>query len=75
LRGDLAAEPDFDVAVADIRESAFDRLANTSKIRKIRADLSCPDRVKELVASAEFVAGAIAERLRASDNQGRAGMR
>lgn len=59
LAKDLSAEPDFDVAVADITGSAFDRLANTSRIRKLQIDLSCPDRVKELAAQADFVAGAM----------------
>jgi len=59
LAKDLAAEPTFDVTVADVNDTAFARLENTSKIRTVRADLSRPDRVKELVQEADLVAGAL----------------
>ena len=52
---DLAADPRFDVTVADINDEALRRLRNGRAVRTVTQDLSDPDRVKGLVRDYDFV--------------------
>lgn len=56
---DLAADPGFDVTVADISESALERVGSGLPVSKLRKDLSDPDAVKELVTGFDLVISAV----------------
>jgi len=57
---DLAVEERFDVTVADIDEAALEQLrARQPKLAVIRADLSSPSKVTELVAGHDIVLNAV----------------
>ncbi len=57
---DLAASAEFDVTVADLDPAALARLpARNAGIRTIEADLSDPDRVREIASQHEIVLSAV----------------
>ncbi len=56
---DLAADPFFDVSVADIDPAALSALENKGRIATIRKDLSRPGSVQDLVAGFDFVLSAV----------------
>jgi len=59
LACDLAAEPDFEVAVADVSQQNLDRLAATEEIATIQADLGSPGAVQAVVKDFDMVVGAM----------------
>jgi saccharopine dehydrogenase-like NADP-dependent oxidoreductase len=59
LAADLAAEPGFDVAVADIHPGTLDGLRRRLGLRTIRKDLSSPRAVKSLVKNYDLVLSAV----------------
>jgi lysine 6-dehydrogenase len=56
---DLAAEPDFEVTVADVNESALARLEGRPRLATIRRDLSQPKGVEDLVRDFDLVLSAV----------------
>jgi saccharopine dehydrogenase-like NADP-dependent oxidoreductase len=56
---DLAKENRFDVTVADINQSALDRLKKGNRIETIQTDLSHPGKVSTLVGEFDFVINAV----------------
>ncbi|MCX6564993.1 MAG: saccharopine dehydrogenase family protein [Candidatus Aminicenantes bacterium] len=56
---DLAADPRFEVAVADRDPAAFDRLAGHLKIKTVRIDLSDPETVTNLAADYDLALSAV----------------
>lgn len=62
MAADLSADPEFEVSIADIRESALAAAAERARgrIRPIRADLSNPEEIQRLVKSQDVVLGALA---------------
>lgn len=56
---DLAADADFDVAVADLNPDNLARAAAAGPIRTVTADLGDPERIKELVRDFDLVLGAL----------------
>lgn len=68
MAADLAAEPGFDVTVADARPGALDAAvarasAGGSRVTTIHADLADPGAVRKLVAPYDIVLGALASRI------------
>lgn len=59
---DLAGDSDFQVAIADINESAFQSIKHYTAIKTITADLSDPDTIKNLIADYDMVCGAMPSR-------------
>jgi saccharopine dehydrogenase-like NADP-dependent oxidoreductase len=59
---DLAMDFDFDVAIADINESAFQPLKHYRNIQTVAVDLSNPDTIKNLVKDYDMVCGAMPSR-------------
>ncbi|MBU8871830.1 MAG: saccharopine dehydrogenase NADP-binding domain-containing protein [Gemmatimonadales bacterium] len=56
---DLAADPRFEVSVADINAGALDNLAARAKITPLVQDLSMSDDVTRLVGNFDFVVSAV----------------
>ena len=56
---DLAKESRFEVTVADINQSALDRIRKGNKIETLQADLSDPEKVSDLVSKFDFVVSAV----------------
>ncbi len=56
---DLAKESRFEVTVADINQSALDRIRKGNKIETLQADLSDPEKVSGLVSKFDFVVSAV----------------
>lgn len=56
---DLAADPDFEVAVADINPDNLARAASQGPIRTVTADLGDPTHIKHLVRDFDMVLGAL----------------
>lgn len=56
---DLAKESRFEVTVADINQSALDRIRKGNKIETLLADLSDPEKVSDLVSKFDFVVSAV----------------
>jgi lysine 6-dehydrogenase len=56
---DLAKESRFEVTVADINQSAIDRIRKGSKIGTLQADLSNPKKVSAIVSKYDFVVNAV----------------
>ncbi|MBI4613703.1 MAG: saccharopine dehydrogenase NADP-binding domain-containing protein [Planctomycetes bacterium] len=56
---DLAADPAYSVTVADLSQERLDRLARVPNLAALRADLSDPDRIRELAGGADLVLGAL----------------
>ncbi len=59
MAADLAADADFEVTVADVKEAALARLAAGHHLKTVRADLSEPAEVKRLAAGQDVVLGAL----------------
>ena len=57
---DLAADPAFEVTVADVRPEALERVAARAPVKTLEADLSDPAVVKRSVAGYDLVLGALA---------------
>ncbi|MCK4549237.1 MAG: saccharopine dehydrogenase NADP-binding domain-containing protein [Candidatus Krumholzibacteria bacterium] len=55
---DLAKDEGFEVAVADISSRNMSKLDDAPEIRKVRADLSDGEKVRKLVAGADYVINA-----------------
>ena len=60
MAADLAAEPRFQVTVADRSEQALARVASRCGAAGVRADLSDPSEVARLARGADLVVGALA---------------
>jgi len=56
---DLAKESRFEVTVADINQSALDRIRKGNKIETLQADLSDPEKVGAIVSKFDFVVNAV----------------
>lgn len=56
---DLAKDPAFDVAVADVRPEPLEQLAQTGRIRVKQADLSRPEEIQAHVRDADIVLSAV----------------
>ncbi|MBK8270968.1 MAG: saccharopine dehydrogenase NADP-binding domain-containing protein [Planctomycetes bacterium] len=56
---DLAADSDFETAVADVSEGNLARLANVANLRTIRSDLSSIEKLKAIVEPFDIVIGAM----------------
>ena len=56
---DLAADPRFEVSVADLDPEALKRLRVHQRINTVRADLAQPETVRRLVADFDFVLSAV----------------
>jgi saccharopine dehydrogenase-like NADP-dependent oxidoreductase len=56
---DLATEPDCEVTVADVRAPVLERLKSRFGLRTVEADLGNPDKIKQVVADADVVVGAL----------------
>jgi lysine 6-dehydrogenase len=56
---DLAKENRFEVTVADINQSALDRIRKGNKIETLQADLSDPEKVGAIVSKFDFVVNAV----------------
>ena len=56
---DLAKDGEYQVAVADLSEAALDRLADAPSIQTLRADLSDPTQLAQVVAPFDLVVGAV----------------
>lgn len=67
LAADLAADPSFDVTVADARADALERVAlrarGLGRITTIQADLSDAATIRRVVADRDIVLGALASRI------------
>jgi lysine 6-dehydrogenase len=63
MAADLAADPAFEVTVADVRPDSLERLAASIDVQTIPADLSEPKTVSRLAADHDVVLGALASRL------------
>ena len=59
MAADLSLDGRFDVAVADRSGDALDRLADRAAINPLKADLSRPEFVTELVRDYDFVVDAV----------------
>ena len=59
MAADLAAEPGFEIGVADIDPAALARLKNKADARTIEADLSDPAAVREAVRDFDLVLSAV----------------
>lgn len=60
---DLAADPSFEVTVADVRADSLERLAKQWGVKTRQADLSNPDAIRELAGGHDIVLGALASRI------------
>ncbi len=58
MAADLAAEPDFQVTVADKNQGALDRLAKL-RVERLCRDLASPDVVMELASQSDMVLSAV----------------
>ena len=56
---DLAADPRFEVSVADLSLDALERCLRHEAVKTVQADLSDPARVRELVAGQDMVLNAV----------------
>lgn len=56
---DLAADPEFEVAAADVDSAMLEKLAGNGTVQAIRADLAAPEAVAGLVADFDLVVGAM----------------
>jgi len=56
---DLAAEPRYNVKVADINADALNRLRSRAKVETTQADLSNPEQVKKVIADSDMVVSAV----------------
>ncbi len=56
---DLAADPNFETAVADISEERLAMLSAVPGLSTIRTDLGSPDRLRDLIEPFDLVAGAM----------------
>ena len=56
---DLAADAEFDVTVVDASEANLKRAESTSGLKTRRADLSSPQSIKDVMADADVVLGAM----------------
>jgi lysine 6-dehydrogenase len=63
MAADLAADPAFEVTVADVRADVLERLAAQLGVATVRADLSDPASVSRLAGEHDVVLGALASRL------------
>lgn len=65
MAADLAADPAFDVAIADINPESLRRTQSGTgeRVRTIQADLSDPESLKKTIAPFDIVVGALASRL------------
>ena len=65
MAADLAADPNFEVTIADIREESLARAAARlpGRIRTLNADLSSPDIIRSSVAGFDIVLGALSSRI------------
>ena len=59
MAADLAAEPGFEVAVADVHQETLDGLRRRHGLRTVRKDLSSPRAVKSLVKNFDLVLSAV----------------
>lgn len=59
MAADLAAEPGFEIGVADIDPAALARLKNKVGVRTIEADLSDPAEVRKVVLDFDLVLSAV----------------
>lgn len=59
---DLADDAGFDVSIADINIQALEKIAHSTKVRTIEADLSNPSYVEQLVSGYDMVCGALPSR-------------
>ena len=60
---DLAADEDFDVAVADVNAENLKKLACDSKIETIQDDLSDPKRLRAVIEPFDIVIGGLPTRI------------
>ena len=56
---DLAGEVDWDIAVADVRSTALERLPSRGRVATLHADLADPSEVRRLAAGYDLVLGAL----------------
>jgi lysine 6-dehydrogenase len=56
---DLAKENRFEVTVADISQSALDKISHGNRIKTIQSDLSDPENVGSMVGKFDFVVNAV----------------
>lgn len=60
---DLAADPAYEVTVADAREEALARFSPTGRLRTLRAELGDPASVKRAIEGYDLVLGALSSHL------------
>ena len=56
---DLAADPAWEVTVADVRQEVLARLAKSIGVKTIAADLGSPAKVTEIARGQDIVLGAL----------------
>jgi lysine 6-dehydrogenase len=56
---DLAADSDFEVAVADVSEGNLSKIASVANLRAIRSDLSSTEKLKAIIEPFDIVVGAM----------------
>ena len=59
---DIAEDPEFDVAVADVNEENLERVKSIPRLRRERADLSDRHELAKLIGDADVVLGALPSR-------------
>jgi lysine 6-dehydrogenase len=65
MAADLAADAEFDVTIADLREESLTRAAARlpGRIKTLKADLSNPDTIRSAVGPFDIVLGALSSRI------------
>lgn len=56
---DLAVEDDFEVTVADVSQSALDRVQASCPVKSVKVDLANPKELQKLVEEHDIVVGAV----------------
>jgi saccharopine dehydrogenase-like NADP-dependent oxidoreductase len=56
---DLAQEPDFHIAAVDMSQTGLDKLSGLENVTTLKADLSAPGKVGDLVADCDLVINAV----------------